>query len=300
METAVLSPTRDVYSAITTKIIAAVEAGAGDFVMPWHRSLVGIGRPRNATTTANYRGVNIVALWAEAMLSGFASGYWASYKQWQTAGAQVRKGERGAVIVFYRELDQPALPLDGTSGDEAGRRFVARASYVFNAEQVDGWSPPEQPPASSIEPCDAAEELVRRSRATVRDGHTSAYYDYQVDRICLPQPEWFVGSPTSTPTESYYSTLLHELVHWTGATHRLNRPFDRFGTEVYAREELVAELGAAFLCGDLAIANEPRPDHAAYVASWLSILREDSRAIFRAARLSEQAVEYLQRLNSDA
>lgn len=299
METEVLSVTRDVYSAITTKIIKAIDAGADEFVMPWHRSLVGIGRPKNATTSANYRGVNIVALWAEATLSGFASGHWATYKQWQNAGAQVRKGEHGAVIVFYRELDQPASPPGGTAPEDANRRFVARASYVFNAEQVDGWSPPDQPPASAIEPCDAAEELVRRSRATVRYGHSSAYYDYQVDRICLPQPEWFVGSPTSTPVESYYSTLLHELVHWTGATHRLSRPFDRFGTEVYAREELVAELGAAFLCGDLAITNEPRADHAAYVASWLKILANDSRAIFRAARLAEQAVEYLHSLHRE-
>lgn len=240
--------------------------------------------------------MNIVALWAEATLSGFTSGYWASYKQWQTVGAQVRKGEHGAVIVFYRELDQPAVPLDATTTEESNRRFVARASCVFNAEQVDGWSPADQPPASTIEPCDAAEELVRTSRATVRDGHSSAYYDRQVDRICLPQPECFVGTPTSTPRESYYSKLLHELVHWTGASHRLSRPFDRFGTEVYAREELVAELGAAVLCGDLAITNEPRPDHAAYVASWLKILKDDSRAIFRAAKLAEQAIEYLHSL----
>lgn len=297
METEVLSKSSDVHSAITTKIIAAIEAGAGDFIMPWHRSLVGIGRPRNATTAAQYRGVNIVALWAEAMLSGFASGYWASYKQWQNAGAQVRKGERGAVIVFYREVDQMTLPLDQSTSDEASRRFIARASYVFNAQQVDGWSPPTPLPSSVIEPCDAAEALVRRSRAAVRHGYSSACYDYQVDRICLPQPEWFVGTPTSSPTESYYSVLLHELVHWTGATHRLNRPFDRFGTEVYAREELVAELGAAFLCGDLGITNDPRPDHAAYLASWLRILKHDSRAIFRAARLAEQAGQYLHSLH---
>lgn len=299
MEKEVLSPTRDVYTAITTKIIQAIEAGADSFVMPWHRSLVGIGRPKNATTAASYRGVNIVALWAEAVLSGFASGYWASYKQWQHVGAQVRKGEHGAVIVFYRELDQPATASNYESTDEPGRRFVARASYVFNADQVDGWSPPDLPPRSVIEPCDAAEELVRRSRATVRFGESWAYYDFQLDRICLPLPEWFVGSPTSTPAESYYSTLLHELVHWTGANHRLSRPFDRIGTEVYAREELVAELGAAFLCGDLAVTNEPRPDHAAYVASWLKILTGDSRAIFRAARQAEQAVEYLHSLHRE-
>ncbi len=151
METEVLSVTRDVYSAITTKIIKAIDAGADKFVMPWHRSLVGIGRPKNATTSANYRGVNIVALWAEATLSGFASGHWATYKQWQNAGAQVRKGEHGAVIVFYRELDQPASAPGDTAPEDLNRRFVARASYVFNAEQVDGWSPPDQPPTSTIE-----------------------------------------------------------------------------------------------------------------------------------------------------
>lgn len=126
------------------------------------------------------------------------------------------------------------------------------------------------------------------------DTYTRAYFDPGSDYIAIPDKARFVGSPTSTATECYYSTLLHELVHWTGAEHRLNRTFgERFGDAAYAAEELVAELGAAFLCADLGVTNDPRPDHAAYVASWLKILRSDSRAIFTAASLSTAAVTYL-------
>lgn len=139
MNAEVPSQTRfDVYRAVTDTIIAAIEAGAGKFTMPWHGSGAGITKPQNAVTQMEYHGINILALWAEAQCRGFGSGYWASYKQWQSVGAQVQKGAAGSTIVFYKPIQ------GGAEGEDqsAGRRFVARASRVFNANQVAGWEEP--------------------------------------------------------------------------------------------------------------------------------------------------------------
>jgi len=302
MNSRVLSkPRGDVHRAVTDKIVAAIEAGAGEFVMPWHRMGPDTGRPTNAVTGNKYRGVNVVALWAEAALGGFASGYWASYLQWQELGAQVRKGEHGSTIVFYREIeDEYPLQLFAEEEGSPAKRFVARAFSVFNAEQVDGWRPPGQPEASTpVEILGRVDRLVAGTQATIRHGGTLACYRPGLDRIDVPKRDLFVGSPTSTPTESYYATLLHELVHWTGAKHRLDRTFgSRFGDGAYAAEELVAEIGAAFLCADLNVSNEPRQDHAAYLSTWLEILKSDSRAIFTASRLASQASDYLFELST--
>jgi antirestriction protein ArdC len=286
-------PRMDLYRSITEKIVAAIEAGAGEFVMPWHRSGIRVGRPTNALSGARYRGINVVALWAESMLEGYDTGYWATYKQWQEVGGQVRKGERGASIVFYTELPLPdggsLLPAD----DDPPQRFVIRGFRVFNAAQVEGWAEPNLPEIPEWQRHEAAEVFIGRTQAVILHGGEQAYYDRKADLIKVPDKERFVGSATSSPAEAYYSTMLHELVHWTGAVHRLDRRAGAFGTPEYAFEELVAELGAAFLCGELEMQNEPRPDHAAYIANWLRVLREDNRAIFRAARQAQTAVEKL-------
>lgn len=292
---ALSKPRVDVYRAVTEKIVAAIEAGAGQFVMPWHCKVPGTGRPTNAATRNRYRGVNVIALWAEAALVGFGSGYWASYLQWQELGAQVRKGERGSTIVFYREMVREDQPQLFAVEEDGPARFVARAFRVFNAEQVEGWMTPDQPDApAEMEVLDKVERLVAGTGAVIRHGGTLACYRPSLDRIDMPTRNLFIGSPTSTPTESYYATLLHELVHWTGAKDRLDRTFgSRFGDAAYAAEELVAEIGAAFLCADLHVSNEPRQDHAAYLSLWLKILKSDSKAIFMAARLASQASDYL-------
>jgi len=282
--------TGDLHWSITQKIVAAIEAGADEFVMPWHTKSAGIGRPTNAGTARPYHGVNVVALWAEAILAGYASGYWATYRQWLDAGAQVRKGEHGALVVFYKPAAQDDQP--DKAEDERVTRSVIRSSYVFNQEQVDGWSPPDRD-LSAVPVDERAEAYVAATGATVSMGGNKACYIPSRDLVLMPNRAAFRGSATSTPTESYYATLLHELVHWTGAEHRLNRTFGRFGDETYAREELVAELGSAFLCADLGLANEPRADHAAYVASWLSILNDDRKAIFRAAAAADVATAFL-------
>ena len=281
----------DVYESVTNRIIETIEQGAKDWHMPWHRS--GVSRPVNALTKKSYRGVNVVALWAAADVHHFSSGFWATYKQWGELEAQVRKGERASLIVFWKELEREVEDKE-TGKRERKKTLFARASWVFNADQVDGWTPPAAPERNLVQALDQAEAFTAATGADVRHGGDRAYYRRSSDHVQMPDRERFTGSETSTPTEAYYATLLHELTHWTGHESRLDRDLSgRFGNEAYAVEELVAELGAAFLCADLSITNTPRPDHAAYIANWLEVLKRDKRAIFTAARKAAQASDFL-------
>jgi antirestriction protein ArdC len=208
-------------------------------------------------------------------------------------GADHRRGEKSSIIVFYRELDTADDADEG-----AGTRFVARASHVFNAAQVEGYSPAVTPQiTATLDRHAAADAFIAATGAKISHGGTRAYYRPSKDEIVLPPSSAFVGTPTSTPAESYYATALHELAHWTGAEHRLARAFGtRFGDAAYAAEELVAELCAAFLTADLRITNAPRPDHAQYLASWLELMRADTRAVFTAASAASRAADFLHAL----
>lgn len=302
-------PRADVYQQITDQIVAAIEAGAGPVELPWHRCGVATTRPTNAFTAQPYQGVNIISLWAAAALKEFSSGYWATFKQWQCLGAKVRKGEKGSPIVFYKRY------VAGLSGDRSGAqdarasgddrnvatRWFARTSWAFNTEQVDGWSPPKPPIRPTAEMLADAETFVTRTGAVIRHGGDSACYRPLADIIEMPPREVFTGTATSEATESYYAVLFHELTHWSGHSKRLDRQLAScFGDAAYAMEELVAELGASFLCADCAITNEPRPDHAGYIANWLEVLKEDKRAIFTAARQASEAAAFLTALQSSA
>ncbi|MFM8751324.1 ArdC family protein [Rhabdaerophilum sp.] len=288
------SPSRDVYTQVTDTIIAAIEAGAGQWDMPWHRHGVTHTRPMNALTGKRYRGVNVLALWAAAEARGFTTGLWGTYRQWQEKGAQVRKGEKSSLIVFFKELAVDETNPE-TGETERGRRLIAKASYVFNANQVDGFALPEAAaPANPAEVLAEVEAYVAATGARVAFGGEGAFCRPLTDTIHMPDRTRFVGSATSSATECLYATLLHELTHWTGIKTRCDREFGkRFGDDAYAMEELVAELGAAFLCADLGIANTPRPDHAAYISHWLTVLNADKKAIFTAASKAAQAVDYL-------
>ena len=296
MASKVLSKSKmNVYDAVTQKIVAAIEEGVGTYKTPWHTGGSAIKLPTNAATHAEYRGINVVALWAEAASRNYANGLWASYKQWQSLGAQVRHGERGALIVFYKRAE--LTPTE--TADEAATelRFFARASWVFNVAQVDGYIPVLPERRNEVERIAEAEAFVKATEARIAHGYGMACYRRKLDLIEMPHAECFVGSGTSSPTEAYYATLLHELTHWSGAEHRLNREFGkRYGDDQYAMEELVAELGAAFMCAAFGIALEPRPDHAAYVSSWLKVLGRDNRAIFTAASKAQEAFEHLAHL----
>jgi antirestriction protein ArdC len=284
----------DIHQHITDKIVSAIERGAGDFRLPWHRSAGSIMRPVNVASKKPYRGVNVVALWAYAEESGYSSGLWGTYRQWSDAGAQVRKGEKAAYVVFYKELE--FATESETGNPNTITRLFTRATPVFAAEQVDGYQPPviDAPPATIITPIEQAEALVRAICASISHGGGRACYRPSTDSIQLPPREASIGSPTSTPAEAYYSTLLHELTHWTSAPTRCNRELGkRFGDAAYAIEEVVAELGAAFLCADLGITDEPRADHAQYLASWLSVLKADKKAIFTAPSKASEAAAFL-------
>ncbi len=282
----------DIHQHITNQIITSIEQGAGDFQLPWHQGGGIVSRPTNIASKKAYRGVNIVALWAASQACGFSSGIWGTYRQWSEAGAQVRKGEKSSYVVFYKELEF-ARAEDGADAESETRLF-ARATPVFAAEQVEGFNTEPVGDRPEIEPIDAADAFVRATGAAIAHGGTRAYYRPSTDSIQLPDRTAFVGTATSTAQESYYSTLLHELTHWTSPEHRCNRTLGkRFGNDAYAMEELVAELGAAFLCADLGITLEPRLDHAQYLTSWLSVLKADKKAIFAAASAASKAVEFL-------
>lgn len=297
MNAEVPSHTRfDVYRAVTDSIIAAIEAGAGEFVMPWHGSGADIAKPQNAVTQMEYHGINVLALWAQAHERKYQSGYWATYKQWQRLDAQVIKGAKSSTIVFFKEIED-----EKPDAEEPHTRLVARASHVFNADQVEGWEQPRAHRAtSSAEGIETVETFIAATKAEVNRAGTAACYHIRDDYIEMPSRARFTGTPTISATEAYSATLLHELVHWSGARHRLNRFGESLPRSDLPAEELVAEIGAAFLCADLGVSNQPRPDHAAYVASWLQLLKNDTRAIFTASRLANQAAMYLHELASIA
>jgi antirestriction protein ArdC len=285
---------RQIYAWVTQQIAASIAAGAPRFEMPWHSSASGFGLPVNVASNRTYRGINTVSLWVAAHVRGYTTPYWATYRQWAGVQAQVRKGERGTMIVFYKEVER-AVPNSKDGEDVVEKSLIARASWVFNSDQVDNWlSPEEETEVLRVDPIEHADAFVRATRAEIHEGGDVACYQRHADYIMMPPRPAFTGSSFSTSTEAYYSTLLHELTHWSGHASRLNRDFStRYGDDAYAMEELVAELGAAFLCAELSITNEPRLDHAAYVQSWLHALGNDARAIFFAASRANAAAEYL-------
>jgi antirestriction protein ArdC len=255
----------------------------------------------NAVSGKPYRGVNVLALWAAADAMGYRSNEWATYKQWQEKGAHVRKGEKSSLVVFWKIGDAKGADSDETDDggkvaeaeEDRGRPILARGYVVFNADQVDGYTPkaaasPIPAQVQQQERIAHADQFFQALGADIRHGGNRAYYRPATDHIQMPPFEAF-HDPIA-----YYAILGHEATHWTGPKHRLDRDLTgRFGNEAYAAEELIAELSAAFLSADLGLTNEPRPDHAAYVANWLKVLKNDNRAIFTAAGKAQQAVDYL-------
>lgn len=235
----------------------------------------------------------MLALWMRAQAQGYATNFWATYKQWDELGAQVRKGEKGTHVAFWKFFDsgESQDSEEGTDTPASGRRPpLARFYSVFNAAQVEGWIIPDATPA--IEPDknrDARlETFFRATGADIREGGDGAYYQATSDHIQMPAFGAFVSGI------SYYSVLAHELTHWTGHISRCARNLaNRFGSQAYAMEELVAELGAAFLGAELGLQLDARKDHAPYVGNWLAVLKNDKRAIFTAASKAQYAVDWI-------
>lgn len=281
------------YDEVTATIIGQLEAGIVPWVKPWNASAAGVGLPRNAVTGRAYSGINILILWGAVVDGGYPAQDWLTFRQALAAGGCVRKGERGRTI-FYADSFTPR-ERDGDAQtherDEARPiRFLKRFT-VFNVAQCDGL--PERftaaAPLPEREPHEAAEALIAASGADFRVGGAEAFYTPTHDYIAVPP------QPAFHQPIDYYRTALHELGHWTGHVSRLDRDQSGgFGTPAYAREELCAELASAYLCAALGIV--PTVRHADYIGHWLTVLRADNRAIFKAASHASKAADYLRDL----
>jgi antirestriction protein ArdC len=282
----------DIYTRVTESIVTALEQGVRPWLKPWESgktdSFSGLPRRHCGTT---YRGINILLLWSASTERGYAQATWMTFRQALEYGAHIRKGEHGVQVVYCDRINRAN---SNEQGEDIERTIPFLRTYtVFNVEQIDGL--PERFAAAAARPSepmqliDRAEAFFQATGATVRHGGDQAFYASVADLIQLPVPEAF------RDPESYVAVKAHETIHWTGHARRLDRQFgrQRFGDEGYAREELVAELGAAFLCAMLDITPEPRADHSSYLASWLEVLQGDKRAIFQAASFAQRACDYL-------
>ena len=288
---------QDVYTRITGKIIADLEQGVRTWMKPWNAGNTAgrITRPLRSNGIP-YSGINILMLWAESVTKGFTAPIWMTYRQASEFNAHVRKGEKGSLVVYANSITRSEQADDGA---ETEREIHFMKGYtVFNVEQVEGlpeiyYGKPEVT-TTPVERIGHAEAFFAASKADIRYRGDRAYYAAELDYIQVPVIEAFRDA------ESFYATLAHESAHWTKHPSRLDREFGRkqWGDEGYAREELVAELASAFLCADLGITPEVREDHASYIATWLTVLKNDKRAIFSAASHAQKAVDYLHGLQA--
>ena len=279
------------YQSVTDRIVAMLEAGTRPWAQPWAAS--GGGRPLRFDGKP-YRGANVLNLWAAAMSRGFTSRHWMTYKKATELQAQVRKGAK-AELAFYVGTIQKTEERDGKDID---RTIPFLKSYhVFNTDEIDNLpaqyraAPPVPVTLDPSERKPACDEFIAGTCALVFHGGGKAYFSPSRDEVHMPE------FGTFSDAGLYYSTMFHELTHWTGHKPRLDRLSHKvFGDPDYAFEELVAELGASYLCADLAVDAEPREEHASYIASWLKCLKADNRNVFRAASYAEKACTYLHSL----
>src|SRR6202020_2631088 len=284
---------QDIYTRITNQIVSHLEKGVKPWVRPWNAEHAAGRIPRPLRHNGKpYSGINVLSLWASAMAQNFAAPVWMTFKQASELEAHIRKGEKGSLVVYADSIKEKET--DEKTGDEIDWEIPFLKGYtVFNVEQIEGLpevyyakAEPSPDPVTRIE---HAEKFFAALGATIRHGGNRAFYSNAADVIQMPPFESFQDA------NSYYVTLAHECTHWTGSKTRLDRDFGghRFGSEGYAVEELVAELGAAFLCADLELALEPREDHASYIATWLKVLATDNRAVFTAAAHAQRAAEFI-------
>jgi antirestriction protein ArdC len=269
-----------IYQQVTDKIITELESGT---IPSWVKNWSGdAGADCNVITNKPYSGINTIILG----MSGFKSPYWGTYKQWLSIGAKINKDQfnKYQCIVFYSPVKTTKKQQDSDEKQQVYK--VMRCFRVYNAEQVTGFEAPAMPAPKVFNNVASIEALTVNSGAQLQFGGDRAYYSPNQDFIAMPHKLQFNSEA------SYYATLLHELAHWSGHKSRLDRDLSgRFGNEAYAAEELIAELSAAFLCARFNIAGELR--HSSYIASWLRVLKNDNKAVFKAAALAQKAADYL-------
>jgi antirestriction protein ArdC len=276
----------DLYNKITSQITELMQQHGSDWTRPWTSTA---GGPSNALTGDHYKGINTLLLNLEANYKGYSRPCWATFKQWRMKGGKVRKGQRGTLCVFYKAIaiNQP---------DEDIKTIpVMNHFFLFNADQVEGIELPETEETVTIQNRNhAVDDLINSTGAIIHETGSRAYYSPSQDHIHMPPLSAF------TNPEMFYSTLLHELSHWSGHPTRLNRKEGmkgRFGTSAYAMEELVAELASAFLSIQLKVSHEPRKDHAQYLNSWIKVLGQDPKAFSSAASKAQGVADYLIEFN---
>lgn len=287
---------KDIYQDITNKIIERLETAGDSWLKPWKNDGSVGSLPQSVSTGKSYRGANLMYLWAIAQEKQYTSNQWGTFKAWVDKGACVKKGEKATFIVFWSTFNKIGESEDNDNTEVVGKKvFWSKPYPVFNADQVEGYTQPERIEISLDARVNDIDNFIEQTGADIRHGGSSAYYmspnPRDGDYIQMPNFHAFKDA------ESYYSTLFHEVTHWTGSQNRLKRGFgNRFGSESYAFEELIAELGASFLCADLGISQAPRDDHAKYIKGWLKVLKSDKKAIFTAASAAQKAMDYLHEL----
>lgn len=271
----------DIYQQVTDQIISALESGTIPWVKPWEDTASPLGMPHNRVSKKAYNGINTLLLWCAQYEGGFTSDSWLTYKQAQQLGGNVKKGSKGTKIVFFKPIEKE---------NEKGEKdsfCVARGYTVFNLDQCEGIEPivkPEQPaPVTGSIMLDVA--LAVGARVDI-EGNRACFIP-SADIVKVPHIDQFKSA------DHFEATLAHELVHWTGHKSRMDRDLSgRFGSEAYAAEELIAEMGSAFISAEMGFClTELR--HASYIESWLKVLKNDKRAIFTAASQAQKACNYI-------
>lgn len=299
---------KDIYQQVTDTIIAHLEKGVVPWSCPWKtKSTFSFGMPFNHASGKAYQGVNIVLLWCAALQHNYQQSEWATFKQWSFKKEKIRKGEKGTMIIYYDTYEKEK---DG----EIEKVPFIKSSYVFNRCQLESHMQEEDNDddwdllvdeevankKNSIQEIEAIEKFVENTDAWIENEDYGACYIGATDKIYMPYPMLFKVDENYSATDAWYATLFHELIHWTGHPKRLNRERHRkFGDKVYANEELIAEMGSAFLCSDFDISTRQYADQASYIAHWLKVLKENKYAIVKAASEASKAVGYLKGLQPE-
>lgn len=279
----------DLYQEITDQIVGMLDQG----VVPWRSPILGrgtAGHPQNLESLKPYRGINVFLLAVTAHFKGYGSSYWVTFNQAKAHGGTVKKGEKSSMVVFWKQYETK----DKDTGEDTTIP-VLRYYNVFNVEQCDGIAAPDAVPFDPIEfkPVAAAENLVKgfADGPRIEHGGKQAFYLPQSDLVRLPEATHFTSS------EEYYSTLFHELAHSTGHSKRLDRKLDSdpkpFGSADYGKEELIAEMAAAFLCGDVGIRPAVIENQTAYIGSWLKQIKQDKKLVIAAACAGQKAADWI-------
>ena len=289
---------KDLYQDFTDQVIKQMEDNNMNWSKPFTTTI--LNGHHNVISKKPYQGMNCFSIGLSVHMNGFKSNEWATFNQWKNLGAKIKKGSKGTEILYWNIKEYE----DKTNKDEKVKIPFLKYFVVFNADQVDGYETKEKGLKDfNLKEIDnwkthfKTDTFVENTKADINIAN-KAFYSPNGDFIGMPPKEDFKGDKENTKEQYYYSTLLHELTHWSGHSSRCNRDLkNRFGSKAYAMEELVAEIGSAFLCSHLGVTKAPTPNHGRYLNNWLEVLKEDKKAIFKAFSLSKVSSEYLLELD---